>query len=248
MLMSDGLAHDIVILTIVFTCVGVFVATAVAAVLDMFNGLVLRRDIRKKLHGVLVVEVVGICVAGFSGFLNAGHVVDKAKTLQADSKSATVGYNLLQATATSESSSKVSLTPQDLRSIEQTAQSARTISLDGTRVLWVDDHRENNTYERNVLERLGIRFQTVTNTADAMKALKSGTFQVVITNFKRQDDPKGGFTLLEEMKKLNKTIPLIIYTGSATPEYVAAAKKRGAFGETTSPQELFSLVISALQH
>ena len=62
--------NDLMILIIVFTCVGLFIATAIAVVLDLFNLLALEHNIRNKLHAVLVVEIVGIAVAAFAGYLN----------------------------------------------------------------------------------------------------------------------------------------------------------------------------------
>lgn len=63
-------ANNLIILIIAFTCVGLFIATAIATVLDLFNLLKLAPDIRKKLHTVLLVETVVVSVAAFAGFLN----------------------------------------------------------------------------------------------------------------------------------------------------------------------------------
>lgn len=71
--------QDLIILIIAFTCVGLFVATAIASALDLFNLLKLAADIRKKLHTVLIVEVVGIAVAAFAGFLNPKPIVEKVE-------------------------------------------------------------------------------------------------------------------------------------------------------------------------
>jgi NAD/NADP transhydrogenase alpha subunit len=71
--------RDLIVLIIAFTCVGVFVATAIASVLDLFNLLKLAADIQKKLHTVLIVGVVGIAVAAFGGFLNPKPIVEKVE-------------------------------------------------------------------------------------------------------------------------------------------------------------------------
>lgn len=65
------------VLIIAFTCVGLFVATAIASGLDLFNLLKLAPDIRKKLHAVLLVEIVGISVVAFAGFLNPKPIAQK---------------------------------------------------------------------------------------------------------------------------------------------------------------------------
>ena len=246
--MTDGLAHDIVILIVVFTCVGLFVATAIASALDMFNLLRLQPDIRKKLHLVLVVEVVGICVTAFSGYINPTAVVAKAATLQQDKVSSTVGYNLLQAaTERSSSDSKSAVNSAELRSIQVAAENARAASLERVRVLWVNDNLHDDTYERNALMQLGVQFVFAENTADALDLLDREKVQLVVTDFARKDDAQGGYTLLAEIRKLDKPPPVIIYSNSVTLEHVAEAKRQGAVGETDRPQVLFGLVVEALQ-
>jgi hypothetical protein len=60
---------ELITLIIAYTCVGVFVATAVASVLNLFNVLKLAADIRKKLHAALIIEIVAIAVGVFGGLL-----------------------------------------------------------------------------------------------------------------------------------------------------------------------------------
>lgn len=67
----------LIITVISFTCLGVFVATSIAAILDLFNKLKLAPDIRKLLQKVLLVEIVCICVAAFAGFLNPNLIINK---------------------------------------------------------------------------------------------------------------------------------------------------------------------------
>jgi hypothetical protein len=76
--------RELITLIIAYTCVGVFVATAVASVLNLFNALKLAADIRKKLHTALIVEIVGIAVGVFGGFLqlNPQPVANKITQLQ----------------------------------------------------------------------------------------------------------------------------------------------------------------------
>jgi hypothetical protein len=68
-------ANDLITLIIAFTCVGVFIATAIATVLDLFNLLQLERGIRKTLHKVLLAEIVVVSVAAYAGFLNPKPIV-----------------------------------------------------------------------------------------------------------------------------------------------------------------------------
>ena len=75
-------ANGLIILIIAFTCVGLFIATVIATVLDLFNLLKLASDIRKKLHTVLLVETVVVSVAAFSGFLNPKPVAQRIERVE----------------------------------------------------------------------------------------------------------------------------------------------------------------------
>jgi hypothetical protein len=44
------------------------------------------------------------------------------------------------------------------------------------------------------------------------------------------------------------TTPLIIYASGKKPEYIAEARRRGAFGDTNEPRELFEFVVHALKN
>ena len=73
--------QQLITLAIAYTCLGVFIATAIAAVLDMFNFLRLAPEVRKRLHVVLIIEIVVIAVVSFKGFLDPSTVVDQVKSI-----------------------------------------------------------------------------------------------------------------------------------------------------------------------
>jgi PleD family two-component response regulator len=52
--------------------------------------------------------------------------------------------------------------------------------LDGTTALWVDDKPSNNTFQRNALEALAMRFTICTSTEDAIKELQARSFDIII--------------------------------------------------------------------
>jgi CheY-like chemotaxis protein len=116
-----------------------------------------------------------------------------------------------------------------------------------TTALWVDDNPGNNSYERAALEAIGISFVLSTSTEDALAKLNQQSFDLVISDMSRPPDHQAGFALLDAMRNAGKKIPFIIYAASSTPEFVAQAIKRGAFGETNRPDELFKLVVSAIK-
>lgn len=123
-----------------------------------------------------------------------------------------------------------------------------TRQLAGASGLWVDDHPDNNIYERKALEALGINLTISTSTEDAIKTIRHNKYDVIISDMGRHPDSQAGYTLLEEIQKRRLKIPFIIYAGSNLPEHKDETRRRGGFGTTNNPQELFSLVIDAIQN
>lgn len=131
--------------------------------------------------------------------------------------------------------------------VTQSIQPKALRRLSEATVLWVDDNPENNVYERRALEALGIRFAISLDTADALEKLSSHKYDAIISDMGRGQDRSAGYTLLAEKEKLGDRTPLIFYTRDTTPKYKQEARQRGALGQTNSPQELFSLVLDAIQ-
>jgi CheY-like chemotaxis protein len=129
---------------------------------------------------------------------------------------------------------------QTLRKLEV---SSRALS-----VLWVDDNPSYNENERAALSILGLQFTLAKSTAEAKTLLSNGQFDLVLSDFSRPSDPEAGYGLLDDLKGKESRIPYIIYSGTANPDEVKAARARGAFGQTNQPRELFGLVVSALQY
>jgi CheY-like chemotaxis protein len=169
------------------------------------------------------------------------------RELQLDAKGLKISFFLLEAAERGGPSGTAPPKAPDTLAIQRSAQKASTVSLAGARVLWVDDNPGNNVYERNALETLGVQFSLAQSTLEARQFLANGTFQLVITDFARADDEQGGYTLLDDLKKLPGAPPLIIYSGSWTPAFEAEAKARGAYGETNEPLRLFDMAISAIK-
>lgn len=112
--------------------------------------------------------------------------------------------------------------------------------------LWVDDRPDNNIYERQSLEALGIRFVLATSTDEALDKLSRQHFDVVISDMGRPHDSKAGYTLLDSLRGAGNRIPFVIYAGSNAPEHNAEARRRGAVGSTNRASELFRYVLTAL--
>lgn len=130
--------------------------------------------------------------------------------------------------------------------IDQLMTPAITQRLERASALWVDDRPMLTSYERQALEALGIQFTISKTTDDALERLQKRTYNVIISDMSRPPDRYAGYTLLEKMKSMGITTPVIIYASGKKPEYVTEARRRGAVGTTNEPQELLEMVIKAV--
>lgn len=118
--------------------------------------------------------------------------------------------------------------------------------IDGARVLWVDDHPQNNRYERQALEALGIRIDLSTSTDSALEMAGEAAYQLIISDMARPPDDRAGYTLLDALRRQRADVPVVLYTGTAKATDVAQARARGAAGQTASPRELIAIVTKTL--
>ncbi|WP_086933954.1 response regulator [Agarilytica rhodophyticola] len=115
-------------------------------------------------------------------------------------------------------------------------------------ILWVDDHPENNFYERQTFENQGLHFKLALSTEEALNTLKYEKFAVIISDMGRKEGPQEGYALLNELIKSGNQTPFIIYASSSLPEHKKIAREKGALSSTNRPQELFQLVMRAIQN
>jgi len=136
------------------------------------------------------------------------------------------------------------------------SQALRLIDLpEPRRVLWVDDHPENNAYESELLAKLQIEVDPVISTELALAHLADphgGAYDLVISDWTRSAEaPLAGLRLLQAMRARGHDQPVVIYHGTfgAAPRAALALAARGAcaFGEAVLPGELMGLVQDALR-
>ena len=113
-------------------------------------------------------------------------------------------------------------------------------------VLWVDDNPNNNSYERQALEALGVSFVLSISTDEALKKISRQRFDAIISDMGRPPDSRAGYTLLDKLRSSGDQTPFIIYASSRDPEHVAESRRHGAIGCTNNANELFEMVLSAL--
>lgn len=134
---------------------------------------------------------------------------------------------------------------KQIRDLTETPRRMRRLS--DAIVLWVDDRPKNNIYERAALEALGIRFVISLSTDDALAKIRKSRFDAIISDMGRPEGAHAGYDLLAKLRKSGNQSPFIIYAGSNLQEHKDLARARGAQGSTNRPQELFQLVIGAVQ-
>jgi CheY-like chemotaxis protein len=113
-------------------------------------------------------------------------------------------------------------------------------------VLWVDDRPDNNIYERQALEALGINFVLAISTEDALKKIARQRFDAIISDMGRPPDSHAGYTLLDKLRSSGNQTPFVIYASSRNPEHVEESRRHGAIGCTNNANELFEMVLIAL--
>jgi CheY-like chemotaxis protein len=118
--------------------------------------------------------------------------------------------------------------------------------MEGSRILWVDDRPDNNRYERQALEALGLRIDLSTSTEQALERIQERPYDLVISDMGRPPDDRAGYTLLRKLRDAGYSTPFIIYAGSRDPRHVQEARQRGAIGTTNRPQELLEMVTEAI--
>lgn len=176
--------------------------------------------------------------------LKAGPFETTAKRQQAIEVATSVGA----AAATERKENNTPTHTEEVTTLVDQLLTPETVKkLRGKLVLWVDDVPSNNTYQRNALEALGMRFTIAISTEDALKQLQNQSFDLIISDMGRPPDLQAGYTLLEAVKKLKIKAPYIVYAGGGNKsENKAEAIKRGAFTSVSGPTALFRAVIEAV--
>jgi CheY-like chemotaxis protein len=113
-------------------------------------------------------------------------------------------------------------------------------------VLWVDDRPENNTYERQAFETMGIRFTLALSTDEAFERLEQNMYAAIVSDMGRREGPREGYVLLDRLRKEGDRTPLFFYASSNAPEHKRETREHGGQGCTNNAQELFEMVTRAV--
>ena len=116
------------------------------------------------------------------------------------------------------------------------------------RLLWVDDHPQNNIFEKRFFEDHRIAVHNVTSSVDAFRLLAMYDYTVVISDMGRGEDRLAGIRLAEQMRSRGDRTPLIIYTVRPDGDEAQRSQRElvaeaGAQGVVVTPQEARSVVL-----
>lgn len=99
------------------------------------------------------------------------------------------------------------------------------------RLLWVDDHPENNRAEVRFFEDRKVAVYKTTTTEDALALLSMYNYDAVISDMGRADRPLAGIDLVEELRARGNRTPVYFYTilpSEAQRKLIADAGAQGA--------------------
>jgi DNA-binding NtrC family response regulator len=117
------------------------------------------------------------------------------------------------------------------------------------RVLLVDDEKE---FVETLAERLrsrGFEVSNVLSGNDALTAIRSGSFDVVVLDVLMPE--MDGIKVFSEIKKMDPLLPVIVLTGHAKIETAIGGMKAGVYDYLIKPakiEELAGKIIMAHKH
>jgi hypothetical protein len=100
------------------------------------------------------------------------------------------------------------------------------------KLLWVNYRPENNVYEREAMESMGLEFILVLSTDGALQMLGVRRFAAIISDIAPKEGLLDGYVFLEADCAKDKTTPFFIYAGSRARHHQIEAALRGAQGAT----------------
>ena len=125
----------------------------------------------------------------------------------------------------------------------QTARRAHRLATvtTGARLLWIDEHPQNNVNEIGLFKRLGMQIDLASTDDEATQRLSQGAYDVVLSNWTRAGDPDAGKNFIPQVRGAMLNPEIVFYVGK--PRDLPST----AFGLTTRPDELLNLVFDVLE-
>ncbi len=102
-------------------------------------------------------------------------------------------------------------------------------------ILIVDDEDDIRSLIRGILEDEGYKVREAANSTQALEALETKTPDLVILDIWLQDSKLDGLEVLEEIKKEQTLLPILMISGHGTIETAVTAIKHGAYDFIEKP-------------
>ncbi|MFG3342988.1 response regulator [Glycomyces sp. NPDC048151] len=115
--------------------------------------------------------------------------------------------------------------------------------LQGGAILWADDHPEWNDSLVRLFRTAGITVDPVASTDEAMRALGKRSYDLVITDMRREGEPDGdaaGMRLVDRMVTAGIPTPAVFFSENSAAH---AAPHPRAITTTSSPEKLVDIVV-----
>ena len=115
------------------------------------------------------------------------------------------------------------------------------------RVLWVDDHPENNSVERDYLENRKVAVYQVVTSEEALQLLAMYEYDAVISDMNRNDKPLEGINLVKEMRRGGDRTPFVLYSVVPSEAQRRLVSEAGGQAATVERDELYRLIAAMLR-
>lgn len=110
------------------------------------------------------------------------------------------------------------------------------------RILWVDDHPQNNQKEQAFLQQQRIAVYNTSSSHDALMLLAMYHYDVVISDMGRNGDPLAGFKLVETMRQRGDQTPFVMYTIVPSDAQRMLLAEHGGQGVAVDTETLYQLL------
>jgi two-component system response regulator PilR (NtrC family) len=114
-------------------------------------------------------------------------------------------------------------------------------------ILVVDDELSMREFLKILLEKEGHKVTTASDASSVLDLMQNEDFDLVLSDIRMPG--MGGLSLLEKIKEINNSIPVIMITAFASPENAVVAMKSGAYDYITKPfkvDEIVKIIKSAI--
>jgi two-component system response regulator PilR (NtrC family) len=114
-------------------------------------------------------------------------------------------------------------------------------------ILVVDDELSMREFLKILLEKEGYKVTTAPDASSVIDLIQNQNFDLVLSDIRMPG--MGGLSLLEKIKEVDNSIPVIMITAYASPENAVIAMKSGAFDYITKPfkvDEITKIIKSAI--